>query len=29
MLSLLVEFFRQLSGNTEPEGTSRRAWVLD
>jgi hypothetical protein len=29
MLSLLVELFRQLSGNPEPDGTSRRAWVPD
>jgi hypothetical protein len=29
MLSLMVELLRQLSGNREPDDTSRRAWVLD
>lgn len=29
MLSLLVELLRCLGGNTDPEGASRREWVLD
>jgi hypothetical protein len=29
MLSLLVELFRRLGGDTDPDGTSRREWVLD
>lgn len=29
MLSLLVELLRRLGGNTDPEGASRRGWVLD
>jgi len=29
MLSLLVELLRQLGGDPEPDGTSRREWALD
>jgi hypothetical protein len=29
MLSLLVELIRRLGGDTDPDGASRREWVLD
>jgi hypothetical protein len=29
MLVLLVEVLRRLGGDTDPDGASRRAWVLD